>query len=570
MQRVLAECKLVEDVCLAARMPFPAIRGASRRTYNRGMRFRSKLPAFFLLAAAIFAPLRLTRAQVFDVPAGRVVLVLPFENRSGNASLNWIGDSFPDTLDRRLNSSGFLTISRDDRRFAYDHLGLPDGFRPSRATSIRIAQQLDANYVVIGSFNLSNNHLNAQAQVLSVDQLRLSAPVSDGADLNNLFDGENAIAWKVARAIDPKFPIAESTFLAGPGAVPLPAFEAYVRGANASAPAERLERLKQAVAFSPDFPSALLALGKEQYTARDFDGAAATLSKVPPANPLALEAGFYLGLSRFNSANYPAAEAAFGFVAQHLPLPEVINDQAVAETRQGKDAVLLFQQASTADPSDEDYHFNLAVALFRRGDTVGGTREVDAALKLKPNDNEALQLRAQLRAAAPGTRLSPDTTSGFNPLERIRRNYSETSYRQAAFQLEQLRTARLGTLTPPQRAEEYDALGRDLLTQGLLPEAESRFQSAIAADPKSAEAHEGLAEVRERSGNATGAHDEALASLRLRPNAPALLVLARLDLARDAAPIAADEVSQAIALDPKNPAAQALRQTLLARGQTVR
>jgi len=55
-------------------------------------------------------------------PNGRVVLVLPFDNRSGNASLNWIGDSFPDTLDKRLNSVNFLTISRDDRAYALDHL----------------------------------------------------------------------------------------------------------------------------------------------------------------------------------------------------------------------------------------------------------------------------------------------------------------------------------------------------------------------------------------------------------------------------------------------------------------
>ena len=73
-----------------------------------------------------------------------MVLVLPFDNHSGNPSLNWIGDSFPDTFNKRLNSAGFLTISHDDRAFAYDHLGLPVDFRPTRATTIRIAQQLDA------------------------------------------------------------------------------------------------------------------------------------------------------------------------------------------------------------------------------------------------------------------------------------------------------------------------------------------------------------------------------------------------------------------------------------------
>ena len=534
------------------------------------MRLFVKLSAILIVLAGISGSASAQATPALDAPAGRVILVLPFENRSGNASLNWIGDSFPDTLDRRFSSAGFLTISRDDRAYAYDHLGLPEGFRPSRATSLRIAQQVDANYVIVGSFTIAGTRINVQAQLLSVDQLRLSTPIQDGSELPHLFDAENALAWKVARAIDPHFGVAESTFLGAPGAVPLPAFEAYIRGANASVPAERLQRLKEAVTLAPDYTSALLSLGKEQYSQHDFAGAAATLSKVPPASPAALEAGFYLGLSRFNAASYSGAETAFSFVAQHLPLPEVVNDEAVAQSRQGKDAVALFQRASAADPSEEDYHYNLAISLFGRGDTAGALGEAEAAIKLKPNDNEALQLRAQLHSAAPGTRLAAINASGFSPVQRIRRTYSETSYRQAAFQLEQLRAARLATLTPQARAAEYNALGHDDLAQGLYPEAETRFQSALAADPASSEAHAGLAQVRENSGNAAEARTEALASLRLHPNAPALLVLARLDITNKALNVAAAEVSQALQLDPNNPVAQSLRQTLQAQGQGVR
>ena len=55
--------------------------------------------------------------------SGRLVLILPFDNRSGQSNLNWIGDSFPYTLNQRLSSAGFLTISRDDRMYALEHLG---------------------------------------------------------------------------------------------------------------------------------------------------------------------------------------------------------------------------------------------------------------------------------------------------------------------------------------------------------------------------------------------------------------------------------------------------------------
>jgi tetratricopeptide (TPR) repeat protein/TolB-like protein len=526
--------------------------------------------ALLLLVASTFA-----RAQSDSEPGGRVVLVLPFENRSGNPSLNWIGDSFPDTLNKRLSSAGFLTISRDDRAFALDHLGLPPDFKPSRATTIRIAQQLDANYVLVGSYNVqkpgdsSTERISIQAQVLSVDELRLSEPVSDSADLPRLFDGENAIAWELARVLDPHFAVSEQTFLAAAGSVPLPAFEDYIRGDNATTDAERLKRLNGAVGITPDYAAALLSLGKAQYADRDFEAAAATLAKVAPTDRLALEANFYLGLANFNSAHYAAAQKAFEFVATRLPLPEVVNDEAVAISRQGKDSVELFQRASNADPSDEDYHYNLAVAMYRAGDTTAATREADAALKLKASDNEAIQLGAQLKVAPAGSRLDVNAANGFSPLERIRRSYSEAGFRQAAFQLDQVRAARLSMLTPDKRAAEYTQLGREYFAQGLLPEAETQFQSALSADPNSAAAHAGMAQVREASGDPASARDEAKTSLIMEPNVAALLVLARLDLAAKQLPAADQDISRALQLEPANAEARVLRQTLIQRQQNT-
>jgi len=545
-----------------------------------GMRFPTKYFALVLALVAIFACSPTAFAQAADSAGGRVVLVLPFDNHSGNASLNWIGDSIPDTLNKRLTSAGFLTISHDDRQFAYDHLGLPADFRPTRATTIRIADQLDANYVILGSYTVvpgtgsgatgaAKSRIVIQARVLSMDALRLSGVIEDSAELIRLFDVENAIAWKVASAMDPHFSVSEQTFLAAPGAVPLPAFEDYIRGINATSGDERLKRLKNAVSQVPNYPAALLELGKEQYAQRDFDGAAATLAKVPKTDQLALEANFYIGLAEFNSANYAGAQAAFSFVASRLPLPEVVNNEAVAVSRQGRDSVDLFRKASDADPSDEDYHYNLAIAMFRRGDTVGATREAEAALKLKATDNEAIELLAQLKKVPAGTKLKADAEGGFSPLERIRRNYSETGYRQAAFQLDQVRAMRMAMLPPEERAAEYTQLGREYLSQGLLPEAETQFQDALQASPNSADAHAGMAQLREASGDMAGARDEAKTSLIMKPNVAALLVLARLDLADKQLAASAQDLSQALRIDPKNADAIALKLVVQQRGQTV-
>ena len=97
---------------------------------------------------------------------GRLLLVLPFDNRTDQPNLDWISEAVPEVLNRRLASAGFMPISRDDRLYALDHLGLPSTFQPSRASAIRLAQMLDANYVIVGSFATSGSRFQAKAQIL--------------------------------------------------------------------------------------------------------------------------------------------------------------------------------------------------------------------------------------------------------------------------------------------------------------------------------------------------------------------------------------------------------------------
>ena len=507
---------------------------------------------------------------------GRLVLVLPFDNRSGQSNLNWIGDSFPYTLNQRLSTAGFLTISRDDRIYALEHLGLPEEFRPSRASTIKIAQTLDADYVIVGSYKVNSpgtpqSRIEVQAQVLEINRLRMSEPIKQADSLPNLYDVENALAWQLARRMDPHFAVAEQTFLGASGAVKLSSFENYIRGTGAASPDERLKRLQAAVAETPNFTSALLALGKEQYEQRQYEAAAATLAKFPQDDRLALEAGFYRGLARFNIARYAEAQSAFAFVASRLPLPEVVNDEGVALSRQGKDAVPQFQQVIAGDPNDADYHFNLAVGLLGRSDIAGAMHEVQAALKLHADDPEATELLNRLQSLHGSTANLKAVigADGFDPTTRIRRTWSEASFRQAAFQLDQMRAVQMASLPSGQQAVQYTQLGVQYLAQGLIPEAEQEFQTALKADPKDAAALAGIAEVRERTGATEDARKEAEASLKGAPNVNAYLVLARIELQGGNLAASSEHVTAALRLEPKNAAALAMKTALTARGQSV-
>jgi tetratricopeptide (TPR) repeat protein len=545
------------------------------------VRFRA-IAASLLLAILAWAGVACAQEPTDTKPAqagephGRLVLVLPFENRSGDKSLDWMGSAFPEVLNRRLGAAGFLTISRGDRLYAYDHLGLPTDLQPTRATAIRIAQMLDADYVVFGHFatspNAAPNQLTAEALILDVSGLRLNEPIEQQGDADHLLQMLNSLAWRVARQLDPALGVDEQTFIAADKNLRTEAFREYIQGLVAADPKDGVTHLRNAVKLDPDFAAAWLALGRAYFDDQDYDDAATTLGHLPADDPNALEADFYRGLSFFYTGNYREAEDAFAFVSTRLPLPEVVNNQGVAASRRGKDSGALFEQAIAADPRDPDYHFNLAVALAHRNDTAGALKELQEVLTLRPGDNEAQSFANQLRNPTPaGPNPDPGHAVGDTqgPLTRIKRGYSEAGFRQAAFELEQLQQTQLASLAPPERAAQLVKDGDQFFQRGLVLEAEREYREALKADAQSALAHAGLAAVEERDGEAETARQEAHASIQLAPNVPAWLVLARLDLQANQLSAAASDVSNALRVDPDSASAKGMKLALERRGQTL-
>ena len=510
-----------------------------------------------------------TAGESGPTAGGRILLVLPFDNRTGQPSLEWIREAAPEILGARFASAGFAPMSRADRRYALDHLGLPQGFHPSRATALKLAETLDADSIVVGSYLTDGTGIVAEARLVDVPLLRMSEAVTARGEMRDLIAVFGSLAWKLTRQLDPGFSVAEETFVAAGRGLRLDAFEQYIRGITEPDQAERLRHLNLAVQLSPDFSQAWIELGREDYNGKQYEQAAAAFAKVGGNASNALEAGFYRGLSLLFSGDYPRAEQAFGGVARVLPLAEVLNNQGVAVSRQGHDAVALFRQTVAVDPNAADYHFNLGVSLKRRGDAAEALTELAQCLRLRPNDGEAQELDQAWRKPdgkrAEGLNSTPETASKADPLERIARNFDAAAFRQAALMLDRMDASRLAALTPRERAQKLTMQAKDYLDRGLLLEAERLYRAAVAADDNVAEAHAGLAEVRERSGDADAARKEAVASLERMPSIEAYLVMGRLDLAAGDLDRAAYHAREALKIDPASRAAQELRRQIEAR-----
>ncbi len=495
---------------------------------------------------------------------GRIVLVLPFDNRTGQPSLEWIREAAPEILGSRFASAGFAPMSRADRMYALDHLGLPESFQPSRASSLKLAQTLDADSIVVGSYITDGGDMVAEARVVDVPHLKISAPVTARGPMRSMIDIFDSLAWKLTKSMDPEFGGSEETFIAAGKGLRLGAFEQYIRGITEPDQEERLRHLQAAVKLSPDFAPAWMALGREDYAGQKYEAAAEAFAKVGRNDTGALEAGFYRGLSLLFSGQYPPAEAAFAGVARILPLAEVLNNEGVAQSRQGHDGTELFRKAIAADPNVADYHFNLAVSLNRHGLKAEALTELQQSLKLRPNDSEAQDLLDEWKSPPSATATAADDVHA-DPLERIVRTFDARAFRQAAVMMDKVEEARLAELPAQQRAAKLSAQAHEYLDRGLILEAERLYQQAVKDDNSLAEAHAGLAEVRERAGDAASARKEAEAALALAKSVEAYLVLGRINLAAGHLEDAGRNVADAMQLDPRSREAQDLKRQIDAK-----
>jgi len=486
----------------------------------------------------------------------QILLVLPFENASAAPGIDWIGESFPEVIGNRMSSAPLFIISRDDRLYAFDRLGLPPGAKPSRATIYEMAQQIDADYVVVGRYNFDGSVFTAQAHVMDVQKLRLSPELTESGRLTDLIKIQTALTWDILHSLNLAEIISRNEFQAQFSPIRLDALENYIRGIVAGNQQERIKRFKEAIRLEPRHTLAMLQLGKTYFQGREYEQALNWFSKIPQDDRNANEAQFYLGLAAFYAGQLEKSEAAFRFLSARLPLTEVYNNLGVVAARRGdKHARTYFEKSIQTDPNDPDYHFNLAVELYREADTAGAMRELRESLAIKP-DTEAKSL---LDALGSGTRPAENF-----PPQRVKRNYDESSFRQLAVEIENNNELKLQKTDPVTHAAFHSQHGQQLLDQGLYGEAEREFREAVILDPTDAEAHSGLARVLESSQDGKGARNEARVSIRLKPTVNAYLVLARLDLAENNLTAAEQDVAHALIIDPANAAATTLKQDIAA------
>ncbi len=532
--------------------------------------------------------------QVLSRNPGGIYLVFPFESVNTSPRYEWVGEGLEEWTIQSLSANGQQVYSHEGRLNEMDLYGLPSSARLSRASMLRFAQEMDADWVIFGTFSTDGTTLTVSARILRIDNVALLPEVRESGPLASLIDLQTKVIWRLLVSNDRSYPLSLTEFAKRQRTLRLDAFERYARGMVASDDETRLRELKEAARLEPDWPDPAFELGRIYYSRNDCASAISWLGRVPAANQRHVEAVFATAVCQLQMGQAAKAEEAFSGLQSGLQrnmvsgadLPEILNNVGLAQAREGNWAAAQkdIQRASEIEPDEDDYPFNLGLLALSQNDLIGAIAHFREAAHREPDNAEdrafliyALERAGkkteadEARAAAaadfgdknlPAVRLD-NKGDLLTKYERIRRELDITALRldlQDPNAQHTLAAVNTGGASVHADSAERLRQGRQELNAGHLDAAEQQFRAVLATDPKNATAHRELGEIDRRRGRLDDAVKELQLSLASRDSAAVRTMLARVYLQQQKPELARAELDKALQLAPNYAEAKELLQ----------
>jgi tetratricopeptide (TPR) repeat protein len=509
---------------------------------------------------------------------GSRVLVMPFtvevatDAPGGAGASVWLGEAAALLLTDDLGAAGVGAVTRDEAEAAFDRLQLPRSSVLTRATMIRVGELVGASEIVFGDVRLGQQ-LAVTAHMVRLDTDQELPDVTDSGALDTIFAifsrAAQALAAATGRVSTPRAPPAS--------AMPLDAFENYVKGLVAATPAAQQRFLESALRQAPHDARVLYALWRVYSTESQPEKALAMASAVPKDSPLSRRARFAAALSLIDLKRWDGAFQDLTALAGEHASPVLFNALGVVVLRHPSEAgasapAEYFNRAVQADPGNTAYLFNLGYAYALAHNASAALDWLREAVRYDAANADAhlvmsavlastgraveaqheLDLAKQLGAGANATTstLADRIPTG---LERLR----------TQFDLGPADRVDVAVNLPAQRDEQQTAAyyldrGRKLFAAKKDREATDELRRAVYLSPYEDEPHVLLGRIYERAGRLSDAIDEFKVALWCRESAPTHVALGAALLESGDRDGARREATRALALDPQSADAAAL------------
>jgi tetratricopeptide (TPR) repeat protein len=542
---------------------------------------QKKLAILLMAVALAFSfPAASQNAAAQTGSSAEIVLVLPFENVSNHPEYNWIGESFADSLSALLNKPGLIVVTSEERAVAYQRLRLPLTVLPSRATAIKIARELKASMIVIGTYNVvvppatSDDKskppvdkpfasISGEARVIRVNEGRMAGDIFDGAWAPRVYDfggqvvdlqkvhGE--LAYQILFQRDKALSFSRNQLVQEATKAPAQAFEAYQKCLlTAERDPTRAIFCKNAMKLYAKenggavYPQAAFELGRFYLNQAQWKEAVEYFTMVQKKEAHYGEAQFYAGLAYWKTGDIPHALSTLVPLADEkvMPLVGVYNNAGAVSVEAARNekkpeertrlllqGITLLSRATDSSPDDTTVLFNYAYALFLNEKYADAAEKLEKVIAADQKDGQAyfLLAKTQERASHPEAANAADN--------QARKNLSAYAKWQNDWQ-------------KSQSVPNLTLRSRDVLNQVDLSDLGRRRDKEAASDNNTQEA---LSKIRDLYQQ--GRDDEALTEIRkvliIEPtNAEAFLISGRINQRRGDQEAAIAALKTAIFWDP--------------------
>ena len=500
--------------------------------------------------------------------SGRSILVIPFDTASRDPRGYWLREGSAVALADELTRLGIPAMSREERLRAFDSLRVPAGDSLSHATVIRVGQVVGATQIVVGSYDIRGDELTVRARSIVPDSGRIMPEIVETGRLADLFD----VYARAARRLAPG---ARTVTAAGalPGRPPIAAFEQYIKGLLAQAPATRISFLREALRMDPSFERARIAAWGVHTELGDSELALAGVRQVPTTHPLAREARFLASVSLLQLARYQEAFETLTELNRSLRDASLLNNLGVVQLRRpagspGGRASSYFNEAATLSRGDPDVFFNLGYAYWLDRDLTNAIQALREAVRRNPADDAAhyvlgvaLQVSGNVGEAARERDLARQLSSTYaeweatrpppnsvpKGLERMRMDLAAPATRRVESEI-----VAAGQRNQQELAAFHLDAGRRAFQAERDDEAIAALRRAVYLSPYDAEAHLLLGRAFLRGGRLPEAIDELKISVWSQNTPTARLVLAEAYVRNHNVAGARSELQSVLARDPSN------------------
>ena len=518
------------------------------------------------------------------------IVTMPFENLSGRAEYNWVGESFAAALADLFDKPGLVAIRPDERNVAYKQEGLPPTAILTRATMIKIAERAGATLVVMGTYRIAgegrDSTIAITARVVDIREGRLvGKEYNRGGPLVDLQKLQGDLAYEILYQHNQALPFSRDQLTTDASVAPIGAFENFIKGTLTRDRDASIGFLDRAIKeysekTKTQYIAATFELGRVRFEAAEYKEALEQLALVDEKNPRYDEAQFYVGVAQDALGQTDNALATMKKLAGRLPLFEVYNNIGVLliKQKQYKDAIEHLKPASEAAPRDTDTLFNLGYAYFLAKDHANAAATLKNETKQRASDGEAHYILAKALAAvndhAGATAASDQAkklvpsfaqweTKGIPGLARVKPGFSKINYyRYKRDQDERLNPQTQISSQPPQ-ADQLFETARGAFNSGRDADALTALGKLLQVSPQHYDAHLLMGRVYERKGDFDRAANALKAAVFWNPKlVPAHVLLGRIAVLKNDCASAQASVDKALQIDINDQDAQALKRLI--------